>query len=755
MKYKAFFVLLALIIFSTAVLAQADKIGSVSGQVTEKVTGRPIEGAVVSADGVEAKTDASGRYKIEVPAGTYNLRVRAEKFSEYLSGQITVTSSRTFVQDFALTIALDQVTVEVAASTFEPTTDQPVSQTVFNRDEIRNQPGSGGDPLRAINSLPAVTVQSGEFADLIVRGGSSGENLTFIDNIPISDFTLFTDKYDQGRSGRATFLPPDVFSSVDFSAGGFGVKYGDKMSSVLDVKLREPNKEKLQGSVFVDSGGAGLSLDTPIGKKGGLLTSIRRSYIDVAFDLFDVADIGRPRNWDIINRGTYEIDGRNKLSFTTINLFEKYTLSDDQAVGSDRSYDRLRTERRSRRGIFGLTWSSTIGDSTLSQATFWGNIRRQDGGFFRPRSVVVQRTRDLRESEFGIKEELTSSLRNNLQLSAGGALIINRADYFSFEKSGAGFSALEEESLSPDRTSRFDIGTKTSAYAYGQLTWRPSDRLSVSPQLRVDRLGITGETVVSPRFNARYSISDSVSVNFATGLYYQVPDLFTFTISSNRSLKAQKATHIVGGIEWLASPDVRIRAEVFRKDYSRLAVRPFGNISSFGNTGEGTAEGMEFSLQKSLSGMFAGQISYSYVKSRRGLCEGCFTFPADVERPHQLILLGITRMWGFTIGGKYRLASGLPYSVRTPVTIAPGSYLHRLARVEDVNSKRLGKFSVLDMRIEKKFDFKRWSIAPFFDLFNVFAANEGTEVTYELNRRTPRIMNEGTRLPIIGLRMEF
>jgi outer membrane receptor protein involved in Fe transport len=277
----------------------------------------------------------------------------------------------------------------------------------------------------------------------------------------------------------------------------------------------------------------------------------------------------------------------------------------------------------------------------------------------------------------------------------------------------------------------------------------------VSPQLRIDRLGVTGETVASPRLSARYSLSERVSVNFATGVYYQVPDLFTFTISSDRALKAQRATHIVGGIEWLASPDVRIRAEVFRKDYSRLAVRPFGTTTLFGNTGEGSAEGMEFSLQKSLSGMFAGQISYSYVKSRRSLCDGCFAFPADVERPHQLILLGITRVWGFTIGGKYRLASGLPYSVRTPVTIAPGSYLHRLARVEDINARRLGKFSVLDMRVEKKFDFKRWSIAPFFDLFNVFAANEGTEVTYELNRRTPRIMNEGTRLPIIGLRMEF
>lgn len=753
MREIAFLVLL--LIIPNTVFSQTEKIGFVSGQVTERITGQPISGASVGANGIETTTDAQGRYKLEVPAGSYNLRFKADGFSEFYSGQITVTATRTFVQNVALSIAIEQVTVEVESGTFETTADLPLSQTAFNRDEIRFTPGSGGDPLRAINSLPAVTVQSGEFADLIVRGGSTGENLTFIDNIPISDFTLFTDKYDQGRSGRATFLPPDVFSSVDFSAGGFGVKYGDKMSSVLDVRLREPNKDKFQGSFFIDSGGAGLSFDTPIGRRGGFLTSIRRSYIDVAFDLFNVADIGRPRNWDIINRGTFEIDARNKLSLTVINLFERYTLSDEQAVASDRSYDRLRTERRSRRGIFGLTWSSTIGDSTLSQATFWGNIRRSDGGFFRPNSTIVQRSRDLRESEFGIKEELTSSLGNKLQLAAGGALIFNRANYFSFERSGAGFSALEEQALAPDRSSRFVLPTRFSAYGYGQISWRPTDRFSVTPQIRIDRLGVTGETVASPRLSARYKLSEKLSLNFATGVYHQVPDLFTFTISSNRALQAQRATHLIGGVEWLASRDVRVRAEVFRKDYSRLAVRPFGSTNTFVNTGEGTADGMEFSLQKSLSGRFSGQVSYSYVKSKRALCEGCFAYPADIERPHQLILLGITRVWGFTIGGKYRLASGLPYSERTPVTIAPGTFLHRLARVDDINANRLGRYSVLDMRVERKFDFKRWSIAPFFDLFNVFASNEGTEVTYELTRRTPRIMNEGNRLPIIGLRLEF
>ena len=751
------FTLISFLFSFSAVSAQVQPValGSVSGQVTEKLTGRPIVGATISVGDRTTTSDESGRYRLELPAGSYNVSFRAQGFADVLSGQVTVTASRVFVLDMQLSISLEQITVDVESSAFETTAELPVSQTVFNRDEIRVTPGSGGDPLRAINSLPGVTVQSGEFADLIVRGGSTGENLTFIENIPLSDFTLFTDKYDGGRSGRATFLPPDVFSRVDFSAGGFGVRYGDKMSSVLDVTLREPNKERFQGVGFVDSGGAGISFDTPLGERGGLLTSIRRSYIDVAFDLFDIADIGRPRNWDIINKGTFQINDRNKLSITSLVLLEQYTLNDEQASNSDRTRDRLRTDRKSRRAIVGATLFTNVGDTALSRVTFWTNYRRSEGTLFRLFSSTLQRSRDLKDMEFGIKEEFTASINPKLQLAAGGGFIYSKSDYSSFEKAGLGFSPLEEEYLAPDRTSVFAPGGKVSSYAYAQLTWNPKARLAITPQIRIDRIGLTKETLASPRISARYTISEKLFLNAAAGIYRQTPDVFNFTVSSNRNLKSQSATQVVGGFEWMATRDVRVRAEVFDKRYRRLVVRPFNNFTSLTNDGEGYARGLELSAQRSLTGNFSGQLSYSFVRSRRSLCDGCILFPSDTERPHQLIILGITRVKGFTVGAKYRLASGLPYSVRTPVTISPGTFVHRIQNVVDTNAARLPKFSSFDVRVERKFDFRNWSIAPFFDLFNVFASNEGSDVNYEFNRATPKLIGEGTRLPIIGLRVEF
>lgn len=759
MKSKLRLTAIALFFISSLFVAettsQTPRTGFVSGQVTERFSGQPLVGARVSASGVETITDSSGRFRLELPVGVHNILFQAEGFAELLSAQITVTAARTAVLNSALSVAIEGVTVDFESSTFETTSELPISQTVLNRDEIRVTPGSGGDPLRAINSLPSVTVQSGEFADLIVRGGSTGENLTFIDNIPLSDFTLFTDKYDGGRSGRATFLPPDVFSRVDFSAGGFGVRYGDKMSSVLDVTLRDPNRERLQGSFFVDSGGAGVSFDTPLGERGGLLTSIRRSYIDVAFDLFDVADIGRPRNWDIINKGFYEIDENNKLTVTSLTLFERYTLDDEQAANSDRTRDRLRTERRSKRAIFGATLHTILGENSLSRITFWGNLRESDGVLYRPFSTLLQRSRNLKDTEFGIKEEFSAVVDSRTQVFAGGGILFNKSDYFSYEKSGLGFSPFEEEYFAPTRENRFKTGWKASSYAYAQIAFTITNRFMISPQIRVDRYGLSKETVVSPRFSARYSITDRISANFSGGVYRQLPDVFDFTLAPGNSLKSQRADHFVAGLDYLALRDVRVRAELFEKRYRNIIVRQYGSVTALNDDGRGSARGVEVSAQKSLTGSFSGQLSYSFVRSRRELCDGCFAFPADIERPHQLIILGITRVKGFTVGGKYRLASGLPYSVRTPVTISPGTFVQRIQNVEDINAARLPRYSSFDVRIERKFDFKKWSVAPFFDLFNVFATNEGTEINYEFDKPSAQLINEGTRLPIFGLRIEF
>lgn len=745
-----------------------DSNGFITGKITERTSGQPIADAKIEiSDNLEAFSDADGTYLIEIKSGVYSVKISAEGFAPIIKNQIGVTGKRRTVLDAELDITTSE-TVEVRSEIFAENSEQIVSNTTLNREEIRQMPGSGGDPLRVINSLPAVSSASGEFADLIVRGGTAEENLTFIDNIPVADFTYFSDKYDGGRGGRASILAPDIFETAEFSAGGFGVRYGDKMSSALNINLREANREKFQGVFFLDSGTAGGSVDIPLpNQKGSWLFSARRSYIDVALDFAGIAEqgiIGYPRTFDFTNKIIYDLSPRHKISFTLLNFFEDFSQTNEQALNIDRRTDRFSTERTSRRLIFGTTLSSTIGEKTLANTTFWINGSHNDGSFVLPFTDFLARSRDLRDSQFGIKEEITSGISKNLSISVGGGLSFDQADYFTFENAGQFISPLEEEFNADARSNRLELNTRTSAYGYAQANWQLTKRFSVMPGIRFDRYGITDETLLSPRFGARFAVNPKISLTFSSGIFHQPPSLFVLSLTpENRNLKTQTATHFIGGIEYLIREDVRFRFEAFQKHYKNLIVQPLRPTENFAldgryfNTGEGSARGFEISLQKSLTGFLSGQISYGFTDSKRRFEENGFKFPSDFERPHQLTLIGITRFYGFNIAAKYRIASGLPYTNRTPVEIIPNTqaFIQRINSAEDINALRLPNFASLDLRAEKRFNFRRFSIAPYLDYFNITNHDSVVQPNYEFYSPTPQFLSENQRLPIFGLRLEF
>lgn len=744
--------------------------GWLVGRVTERITGKPVERARVSIGGLDDSfTDTTGAFRLELPAGTYTIRVSAEGYAPVIIIGITITDSRTTINDVRLDVFLSEK-VDVSGGYFPENENLTVTNVELTRAEIRSTPGTGGDVLRVLDNLPGVTNTSGEFADLIVRGGNVGENLTFIDNVPVADFTYFTDEYDQGRGGRISVLAPDTIERLEFSAGGFGVRYGDRMSSALDITLRKAARDRVQGVAFLDSGAFGGTVEVPLGRRGGWLFSARRSYVDIAFDIFNIGEIGRPRNFDFTNKIDYDINPRHKVSFTALNLFERFTINLDEAFDIDRRVDQLVTDRSGRRLIVGLTLSSTFGRKTFSQLTVWSSGQHSDATFRRTFNFsfagptlrlfldgeTVQRQRDLRDSEVGVKEELVAQPASRLSLAAGGGLVIQRANYFTFERAPLGFSPIEEEFLAPTRSNRLVINTTAGGYSYLQATLKPVWRFSLTPSVRVDRYSITDETLISPRVSTRLVLTPRVSFNAAAGIYRQPPDLFILSLApENRALKTQRAVHTIIGLEWLARDDVRISIEAYRKSYHNLLVRPTLTSPLYFNTGEGEACGLDLVAQKALSDRFGGEAIYSFTHSRRRFTPGSFSFPSGTERPHQLTLIGITKLKGFTLAGKLRVASGLPFNIYTPVEVRPGIFLQRLARVEDRNAARLPAYAQLDVRVEKRFSFRRWSFAPYTDVFNVLGRINNTEQDYSYLDPLPRRLGEARTLPLFGARVEF
>ncbi len=731
--------------------------GFVTGRITERITGQPVANAkIIIESQPEITTDPDGRYQIELPPGTYQAKISASGYAPQVIGAISVTAKYTSVYDVKLDVQVTDETT-VTSGYFQTTTDQPLSNVSLRRAEIRAMPGSGGDVLRVIGSLPGVTSVGAQYGDLLVRGGTPNENLTFIDNIPIGDFTYFTDQYDGGKGGRGAVLAPDVFDRLEFSAGGFGVRYGDRMSSALDVTLRNANRKRIQGSLFTDSGNAGASVEIPLGNRAGWFFSARRSYIDVALDLFNIGDIGKPRNLDFINKFDFDLAARHKLTVTAMNFNDRATvpLESAQKIGSRR--DQLITERSSHRTVIGATLSSTLGEKAFSNLTAWGISEHNDGSFLRLDQRTLQRQRDLRESNFGLKEELTASFSPRLNLAAGGGISIQQGSFYTFERNGVGYSLVGEEYFAATRSNSFRLAQTANAYGYAQLAVQINSQFSITPGIRLDRYGLTSQTLVSPRISARYRFASKLAFNFASGIYRQPPSTYVFSLSEqNQNLNAQRATHIIGGIEWLATEDVRVTVEAFQKSYGNLNLQPTRLTPNYVGTGEGYARGIEITAQKALAGRWAGQAAYSFSQSKLRFAPTGFHFPSDTIRPHQLTLIGMTRLKGFSFAAKMRVASGLPYSKLTvqSTTTSPLVRTWGLASEADRNSLRFSKYFQLDLRVEKKFDFHRWSFAPYADFFNLTRYRNITDVTYR-NLTSPSFLSERKIIPIIGARVEF
>ncbi len=120
-----------------------------------------------------------------------------------------------------------------------------------------------------------------------------------------------------------------------------------------------------------------------------------------------------------------------------------------------------------------------------------------------------------------------------------------------------------------------------------------------------------------------------------------------------------------------------------------------------------------------------------------------------------MTLVGGTRVKGWSIASKLRYASGQPYSRRELITLtSPALTLWTIAKDADRNVLNFNNYFQLDLRVEKKFDYKRWSLAPFVDIFNLTKHRNITEVSYP-NTRTPRLTGERSLIPFVGLRMEF
>ncbi|MBO9659620.1 MAG: TonB-dependent receptor, partial [Chitinophagaceae bacterium] len=293
---------------------------------------------------------------------------------------------------------------------------------------------------------------------------------------------------------------------------------------------------------------------------------------------------------------------------------------------------------------------------------------------------------------------------------------------------------------------------------YVNLSWKINDWLTLNPGLRYDYTGFAEQHAISPRISGSIALNNKHSINFSSGIYYQDAGYSDIAgqVAGNK-LQNERSIQSILGYKIQFSTDLKFVAEGWYKDFSHLTVQPNRLQSFLTNNGSGHAYGADISLTKRLSRKYYGQVSYSYMVSKRNDNDGLGEYDYFFSIPHTISLMASYKpdnRWIFS--GKFRYSTGRPaddFVVHSNV-LNNADRLRYSQEIVAVNGKRFPDFYSLDLRVDYNIQMKRGTFSAFLDLVNVSNRfNINNEIFLP---QTGRIFNMGLGIfPTFGVRVEL
>ncbi len=739
------------------------QVGSLSGTVLNSSTKEPIVSATIVIQGttIGAASDIDGNFDIKnVPIGTYNIRVSALGFLPMVKTDIVISVGKPAHVHFEImesSVELEGITI--TTEYFQKSPDAPISVQTLGAEEIRRLPGGLEDVVRAISILPGVAqVQNGR-NDLIVRGGAPSENLFVIDNIEVSNINHFG---TQGASGGPlSYVNLDFVNETSFKTGGFGAKYGDKLSSVLTIDLKDGRTDRLGGKATISASQFGLNLEGPTNEHGSFLFSARRSYLDF---IFKAAGFGFvPEYWDFLGKINYKLSPKDQLNVLGVVALDNVKLFNDT---DEKKYTNSRILASDQTQFLGgISWRHLFdrgfSNVTLSQ-TFNGYNFIQKDTLLNP---IFKSASD--EYETSLRADVVLQLNKESEIGFGAL-----GKYVNFNSSiilPIPFWTNFGQQLTVNST--LDTTAIKSA-GYVQLSQSLSQNIRLTIGGRVDYFNLIKNSVsFSPRFSLAYAASQVLTFTSSIGKYHQAPSyIWLVANSANRNLNYVTVDQYVGGVEYLLRADVKISLEAYIKNYSDYPAsisRPYlvlantgagfggsqDGYASFGldplvSQGSGEVRGLELFLQKKLSEVPCyGLVSISWNETKFTALDGIARSSSYDQR--WIINLGggyiLNELWEFS--SKFRFATGRPYTPYNP----DGTQI-----VSAYNSHRIGANHSLDIRVDRRWNFERWNLITYIDIQNIY--NRKALDIPVFDQRTKEIKQPDggiALLPSIGVSAEF
>lgn len=759
---------------------------SITGVVLDRSTRQPIPAANVVLVGQQrgAAADMDGRFAIvNLTPGTYHLTASALSYEPQTLSEITVTPGRPAEVEFLLQpSAVQAKEVVFTTSLFEnPSTDLPTSSRSLRYEEVRRAPGGIEDIQRTLQALPGVVGANDQSNQIIVRGGAPDENLTLIDGLEIENTNHFSTE-GEGNGGAINALNTEFLRDVTFAAGGFSARYGDRLSSVLDLDLREGRRDRFGGAADFNMSGAGGHLEGPIGERGSVIASVHRSFLELLpSDAVGLATV--PWYWNTQAHVDYDLSDRHLLTVNGLYLHDEQVITPaDTKKEVEENGESINTQNdgldyTSGRYLAGARlrslWGHGYTDLIIGRSWNRRNTEVIDADEYAPDQFTERTVYD--ESLTEINDQLgfhyNGRAFNQDSWSAGVSVKPQRwqRDVFAVGDS----IIFDDGYLStadgvPDTfyyDDQLDAADKTALKtgAYTQYNWRPNNTLSFTGGLRYDGLDVSSQHTISPRLAATWQFIPRWTLSLAWGQYTQSQNLGLYldpaSQRANEDLAHKRVYQYVAGLRFLPRASTLLSVEGYYKEYDNLPVREedivreqtgdrrYDSEAVF-TSGTGQAWGIELFAHQKLASNWYGTLSYSYGKSET--TDDAFgTYPSDFDFTHvATAVLGYKTnliqhewyrdalrtpwlywLWAIplhgdqlTVSSRYRFMSGRPYTKQVwydEGEASPDPIYE--GHWEDVghNNMRYPYYERWDIRIDNKYTYTSSALVLYLEVQNV------------------------------------
>lgn len=742
---------------SASAATPAERPANLRGRVLEMGTRQPVVAALVQAGEKTAYTDRDGRFALSLPLGEVEVVVTDAAHARYAVKESILEGKATEVSYWVLRTSLSPNETVVTGKRER----REVSHQTLAVGEIRRIAGVSGDTVKVVQNLPGVARPPFGSGQLVVRGGNPRDTRVYVDGLEVPEVFHF--------GGLSSIYSSELLQEVEFQAGNFGATSGRAIGGRVNLVTRDPG-ERTHAVADVNLYQATAFLEGRPSENLGLAVAARRSYADFMIQqaikqMDDPPGLSvAPRYYDFQSKVAWKASADDKFR---LDLFG----SNDRMVLTNVRHDGLTNMKVIEYGNqfykANLRYDRRLSDDSrlfLSAGGGWQQVTAEVGDYFTEKDDLWTTTfRGELHHRFGPALNLTVGADG--QWIPEAAVKIKAGSLDMPGQISSGLDNLQSPNVYDDTISGVEGGVFVEA-AYQPVRW-----LKLVPGVRAD-MHRSLETLswVDPRLAVRAELDARTALKGGVGLYHQAPPIAYLTKEwGNPDLRPEGAWQYSVGVERKLFGQVSLDLELYYKRLFDLAQSSSGTVirdgeevaEHFRSSGTGKAYGAELLVRWDPDGRFFGWVAYSLSRSKRDNANSGETLQEEgsaYDQPHNVVAVGtveLPELWrGLSAGFRLRYTSGNPYErIERSIFDADGDEYQPI--VTGVYNSREPDFFQLDLRVDKKWTYKLWSLSTYIEAQNVTNRKNVEAPSYDYRYAKRGWVTGIPFFPAFGVRAEY